>query len=145
MWHQWFNRNFRKLREYFLCAKKTKILESIIYVNNVCNVCTQIRCLCSDQSVNNVNSVSAYGAEQRTEYVVYVCDTPHNGAIGWRRGDELLNKVVIFVFFAHKKYSRSYVKLRLNHWCQRALRMHQKYYNLCSEVLRVWNDMRGSN
>ncbi len=24
--HQWFNRNFTKLREYFLCAKKTKIM-----------------------------------------------------------------------------------------------------------------------
>ncbi len=36
---------------------------------------------------------------------------------GWRGGDELLDKVVIFVFFAHKKYSRSFVKLRLNHWC----------------------------
>ncbi len=26
MWHQWFNLNVMKLREYFLCAKKTKIL-----------------------------------------------------------------------------------------------------------------------
>ncbi len=25
MWHQWLYRNFAKLREYFLCAKKTKI------------------------------------------------------------------------------------------------------------------------
>ncbi len=25
MWYQWFNRNFTKLREYFLFAKKTKI------------------------------------------------------------------------------------------------------------------------
>ncbi len=29
----------------------------------------------------------------------------------------MLNKVVIFVFFAHKKYSRCFVKLRLNHRC----------------------------
>ncbi len=29
---------------------------------------------------------------------------------------KLLNKVAIFVFFAHKKYSRSFIKLRLNHW-----------------------------
>ncbi len=50
-------------------------------------------------------------------YVVYVCDILQNGAIGWRGGDELLNKVVNFVFFAHKKYSRSFVKLWLNHWC----------------------------
>ncbi len=53
MRHQWFSRNFTKLREYFLCVKKTKIttlfvssaspystiLESITYVNNVyCSV-----------------------------------------------------------------------------------------------------------
>ncbi len=36
---------------------------------------------------------------------------------------KLLNKVVIFVFFAHKKYSRSFVELQLNHWC------HMDYFN----------------
>ncbi len=30
MWHQWFNLNFMKLQEYFLCAKKTKIMTSTI-------------------------------------------------------------------------------------------------------------------
>ncbi len=50
-------------------------------------------------------------------YVVYVCDTLQNGAIGWCGGDELLNKVVFFVFFVHKKYFRSFVKLQLNHCC----------------------------
>ncbi len=30
---------------------------------------------------------------------------------------KLLNKVIIFVFFAHKKYSRSFIKLTSNHWC----------------------------
>ncbi len=30
-------------------------------------------------------------------------------------GEELLNKVIIFVIFAHKRYSRSLVKLQLNH------------------------------
>ncbi len=29
----------------------------------------------------------------------------------------LLNKVIIFIFFAHKKYSRSFIKLSLYHWC----------------------------
>ncbi len=28
-----------------------------------------------------------------------------------------LNKVIIFIFFAHKKYSCSFIKLRSNHWC----------------------------
>ncbi len=30
---------------------------------------------------------------------------------------------LIFVFFAHKKYSRSFIKLRLTHWC------HMDYFN----------------
>ncbi len=30
---------------------------------------------------------------------------------------KLLNKVIILVFFAHKNYSHSFIKLRLNHWC----------------------------
>ncbi len=37
--------------------------------------------------------------------------------------NSFLNKVVIFVFFTHKKYSRSFIKLRLNHWC------HMGYFN----------------
>ncbi len=36
---------------------------------------------------------------------------------------KLLNDVVIFVFFAHKKYCRSFTTLRLNHWC------HMDYFN----------------
>ncbi len=34
-----------------------------------------------------------------------------------------LNKILIFVFSAHKKYSRSFIKLRLNYWC------HMDYFN----------------
>ncbi len=51
----------------------------------------------------------------RTAYAVYVCDTPQNNA--WHGGDKLLNKVIIFVFLAYKKYSRSFVKFWLNNWC----------------------------
>ncbi len=103
-----------------------------------------------NQSVNNINSISVY---------ISVCDTLQNGTTGWLGGGKLLNKVVIFVFFAHEKYSRSFVKLWLNRWwhmdyfndvlamflsldrvrilavyeSQRALGFHQKYLNLCSE------------
>ncbi len=89
------------------------------------------------------------------------------------REKKLLNKVFIFVFFAHKKYSHSFITLRLNHWC------HMDYFNnvlttflslkhgSCvavyaesfwisskisqfvfwrwSKFLRVWNDMRVIN
>ncbi len=89
------------------------ILESITYVNSVCNVCTRIRCLCSDQSVNNVNGVSVY---IRCICCLCMWYSPKSCyRVTW--GDELLNKVVIFVFSAHKRYSRSFVKLHLNHWC----------------------------
>ncbi len=37
--------------------------------------------------------------------------------------EKLFYKVVIFVFCAHKKYSHSFMKLRLNHWC------HMDYFN----------------
>ncbi len=40
----------------------------------------------------------------------------------WVR-NKLLNKTVIFVFFMHKKYSRCFITLRLNHWC------HMDYFN----------------
>ncbi len=38
--------------------------------------------------------------------------------LGWRGGDKLFQKVIIYVFFVYKMYSRSFVKLQLNPWCQ---------------------------
>ncbi len=48
----------------------------------------------------------------------------------WHEGEEIL-KVVIFVFFAHKKYSCSFLKWRLNHWC------HMDYFNDILTTLNV--------
>ncbi len=46
-------------------------------------------------------------------------DILQNGAMVTRRRiDELLNKVVIFIFFAYKKCSRHFITFRLNHWWQ---------------------------
>ncbi len=36
---------------------------------------------------------------------------------------KLLNKVIISIFFADKKYSRSFITLQLKHWC------HMDYFN----------------
>ncbi len=72
--------------------------------------------------------------------------------------ERLLNKIIIFVFFVHKNYSRTFIKLQLNPWCHmdylndvlatflslkcvssvavygsESSRIHQKYLNLCSE------------
>ncbi len=33
-----------------------------------------------------------------------------------KKKEKLLNKVIFFILFVHKKYSRCYIILRLNHW-----------------------------
>ncbi len=47
----------------------------------------------------------------------------HNGRGWWHGREELLNEVIIFVFFVHKMYSRSFITIRLIHWC------HMDYFN----------------
>ncbi len=66
----------------------------------------------------NENSISVWRGWHRTAYGVCVQRIFSKMALRWRSRDELLNKVVIFVFFAYKKYSRSFITLQLNHWWQ---------------------------
>ncbi len=40
-----------------------------------------------------------------------------------QKRQHFIEEVIIFVFFTHKKYSRSFIKLRLNHRC------HMDYFN----------------
>ncbi len=77
----------------------------------------------SDQSVNNVENASVWRSLQRIVFVVYIKWIFSKMASGWCRRDKLLNKVVDFIFFAHKKLSRSFVKLQLNPRC------HMDYFN----------------
>ncbi len=81
--------------------------------------------------------------------------------LSWMRGEDWHgSQSLFFVFFTHKKYSRSFIKLQLNHWChmdyfnnvpatflglecgssiqcQKAHGLHQKYLNFCSEYERM--------
>ncbi len=66
----------------------------------------------------NKNSVSVWCGWHRTAYAVCVQRIISKMALRWCRWDKLLNKVVIFIFFAYKKYSRRFIKFRLNHWWQ---------------------------
>ncbi len=66
----------------------------------------------------NKNSVSVWRSWHRTAYAVCVQQILSKMVLRWCGGDELLNKVVIFVFFAYKKYSRSFIMFQLNHWWQ---------------------------
>ncbi len=92
----------------------------------------------------------------------------------WQRTDaekkKSFNIVVILVFFEHKTYSHSFIKLRLNHWCHMdyfnnvfitfialnvVVELHKKLSDfiknilicvlMMNEALTVWNDMRMSN
>ncbi len=58
-------------------------------------------------------------------------------AQGWRGEDKLFNKVNIFVFFVYKKYSRSFVKLRLNPGC------HMDYWTLLDFYCVNYTDVCG--
>ncbi len=66
------NKNNDFIQQFVSSASPySAIAESITYVNNVCNICTRICCLRSDQSLKNINNVFAYGAaktEQRTQF-----------------------------------------------------------------------------
>ncbi len=53
------------------------------------------------KSINNVNSISAYGAADTEQHTLFTYVMLSKMAPGWRGGDELLNKVIIFAFFAY--------------------------------------------
>ncbi len=71
------------------------ILERITYVNNVCNVCTQIRCLRSDQSINNIAAYGAADTEQNTLFMYVMLSKMVSG----RRGGDikLIKNILICV------------------------------------------------
>ncbi len=54
----------------------------------------------------------------RTAYAACVQRIFSKMALHWSRGDELLNKFVVFVSFVQKNCSRCFIKFRLNHWWQ---------------------------
>ncbi len=138
MWHQWFNHNFMKLWEYFLCTKKTKIMTLF-------------------------NAFFSFGTVlchyRRMRFALFRCRGTQCACVynGGGLSPKRRNRWIIVVFFAHKKYSRNFVKLWLNHWChilttsllhfralivvvpllsmegQRTLGIHKKYLNLCFE------------
>ncbi len=79
---------------------------------------TRIHILHSLRFDLNKNSVSLWRDWHRTAYAICVQWIFSKMALRWRRWDELLNKVVIFIFFAYKKYFRHFIMFRLNHWWQ---------------------------
>ncbi len=80
--------------------------------------------------------IKAWRSWHRKAYAVYVQWILSKMALGWRGGDELSNKVVVFVFFVYKKYYRSFIILWLNPWC------HMDYF---TDVLATFLDINRVN
>ncbi len=55
---------------------------------------------------------------KRTAYAACIQRILSKMALCWSRGEELMNKVVVFVFFVQKRCSCCFIKFRLNHWWQ---------------------------
>ncbi len=119
MWHRWLNFNFAKLRECFLCAKKTKItIYSTILSRSYCLppfwrvarcMCTlsperNQRCLCSGENARMLNVSSA-------DYIDCM-GTLQLRAVRASESSQILSKISYFVF---------------RRW---------------TKILQVWNDMR---
>ncbi len=125
--------NFSSPSQLLLHVTLALFGEYPLNVNGVfCVSCVmRLRCFRSDQSVNDVNSISTWCSWHRTAYTIYVQWIFSKMALGWHGGDKLLNKVFCFSF-AHKKYSRSFVKLQLNPWC------HMDYF---TDLLAMFLDL----
>ncbi len=76
-------------------------------------------CVCIALLANKAKRIQVLRQNLRHTCVVVLSWT----CIKDREEKKLLNNVIIFVVYAHKKYSQSFIKLRLNHWC------HMDYFN----------------
>ncbi len=80
---------------------------------------TRMCCLHSNQSVNRRRR--RIPVSRLTQKSVRILHQGDKRALRWQRrrySAKLLNKVVIFVLFPYKKYSRRFITVRLNHWWQ---------------------------
>ncbi len=103
------------LRHWNWCFRS--VFCSVDYINHT---------LVGGVSVNSLNSVnkSLFVFQRWTKVDVRVSNYGQNFHFSrLRGGEEILNKVIISVFFVHQKYSRSFVKLWLNYWC------HMDYFD----------------
>ncbi len=130
MWHQGFNRNFTKLREYFLYAKKTTLFNSSSPLCQRSAIFKKIRW--------TETAYAAYEAADTSSFIYLRFDLNENSASGMRLTEESVRsfhpadilqngtrvtqrrliwiKSFFFFSFAHKIYSCTFVKLRLNPW-----------------------------
>ncbi len=64
------------------------------------------------------NSVSVWCGWRRTAYVVCVQQIFSKMALRWQEKICWIKSFIIFIFFVYKRYSRRFIKVKLNHWWQ---------------------------
>ncbi len=127
MWHQWFNCNFMKLWEYFVCKEnKNNFIQQFLLFCVSWRAFTRVPWR---MRVVLLTQEPASWCRTQMRWALFASKVMHTHT-SWCRErastdteEKLLNKVIIFVFFAHKKYYHSFIKLTLNHWC------HMDYFN----------------
>ncbi len=104
-------------RILFVCKenKNKDFIQQFVSSASVWHHTDNLHCFRSNQSVENVSVRCGW---HRTAHAICVQRILSKMKLRWHRGDELLNKVVIFIFFAYKKYPRPFIKFILNHWWQ---------------------------
>ncbi len=105
-----------KRREYFLYAKKIKIIT--FFQQFVSSVLRFLRVF--TLWFEWKQRILVLRLTQKSARSLRPADILQNGATVTRRDTEETNcwKNVFFIFFAYKKYSCRFIKFRLNHWWQ---------------------------
>ncbi len=109
-----------KVQEHFVCGKKTKITSRNNFLmrvhddGSVSDTTMMHVCGATDTgaSILMENTHAAFCLQAEESTCLWYC--PEQTSKTDRRRN-WFNKVIIFVFFAHKKYSSSFIKLGLNH------------------------------
>ncbi len=103
------NKNNNFIQQFFTSKSRIPPLSRVpLHVNNACAWCCWHR-------TGMLTSCLIYVHRKACAFIV-VPSIVAEYMIWRRRNAE-------FVFFEHKKYFRSFIKLRLNHWC------HMDYFN----------------
>ncbi len=141
MWHQGFNRNFTKLHKYFLCTKKTKIMTLFNSSSPPHPVCCGVYMLphWSESKRMRRDTLSSMAAHCRrldkekscwikslflfSSRTKIILVASYND--GWN--------LVFYLFPCYISGPENITVVLLSMQGQRALRLHQKHLNLCSE------------
>ncbi len=153
MWHQWFNCNLTKQREYLLCTKKTKT--TTLFNNFFSSVSVDTRSrqyhdACIPLLANKPQRITFL--HQNVDSYITSTTRMHTLVNTRRRLTEKQRNCWIkrlFFILCKQKYSRSFIKFCCGLCRVRNLSDFIKNILICvlkiKKVLRVWNDMRASN